>query len=110
MLGATWRADLDCRAYGPGLAILDIRSAPSEGHLTPSGEILVGGALLQRTIVPSSALTSRFSWDLPLDMALLGLTLHAQGLCRASQTGPLGPKTRQARSRLSNALDLELGF
>jgi hypothetical protein len=70
--------------------------------------VLVDGALLERTSRAFSGTPSDLAWHVPRDMSLLGLELHVQGLCRGQAAACR--KTRAARTVLSNALDLVLGF
>jgi FG-GAP repeat protein/VCBS repeat protein len=110
VLGATWSVDLDCRAFGDGLAILALRRLTASGGRTPFGEVLIGGELLHRAVRAVAGTESQLTWDIPLDLSLCGLEVHVQGLCQGSTASPSRPKTLHARARLSNALDLVLGF
>jgi len=107
-LGRTWSATLDCTSVGSGFALLELRTRATSGIFTPPGEVLVRGALLGRERSPFAGGSSVFALDLPLDVSLLGLEVHVQGLCRGDSV--LGGKVRTGRSRLSNALELVLGF
>jgi hypothetical protein len=108
VLGTTWTSELDCTEQGPGLAVLEVRRATAEGPLAPLGQVLVGGELVRRIVRPQAGAPCSLTWDLPLDMSLVGLELHAQGLCTGGRTsaGRTGLRTAQR----SNALGLRLGF
>ena len=108
VLGDAWSATLDCSGTGSGLAVLELRALATSGTLTPFGEVLVDGALLQRTGRAFVSSSSRLEWQIPHDLSLLGLEVHAQGLCRGQAA--VGTKTRAGRMVLSNAVDLVLGF
>lgn len=108
-LGGTWVADLDCDAFGTGLATLTVRSNAIPGHMTLAGEQLVAGPLMYRWSQPFVGLTSRFTWAIPSDVSLAGTDLHVQGSCW-SRSVVTGSKTAHVRGGLSNALDLFLGF
>ncbi|NOT32013.1 MAG: hypothetical protein HOP15_16325 [Planctomycetes bacterium] len=106
VLGGTWRANLDCSDFDVGVATVVVRRSPSSGTMTPMGEVLVGGDLVRTTTQAFSRSVSSVAWDIPFDLSLVGTEVSAQGLCRATASGP---KLLQAR-RLSNAVDLILGF
>lgn len=108
MLGAVWSVTLDCSPTGSGLAVLEVRFAATSGSLTPFGEVLVDGALVERSYRAYSDAPSVFAWPVPDDVALCGLELHVQGLCRTS--APTAWKARASRGVLTNAVDLVLGF
>ncbi len=110
VLGRTWSANLDCRALGNGLALLAVRRSPTAGVMSPFGEVLIGGHLLHRTVRPYSGSPSSLAWNIPFDMSLCGLELHAQGLCQESGASSSGSRLSLLRARLSNALDLVVGF
>lgn len=78
--------------------------------LALTGEVLIGGELLHRSVRSHSGSTSQLTWSIPHDLSLCGLEVHVQGLCQWSTASPSKPRTLQARARLSNALDLVLGF
>lgn len=109
VIGETWAADLDCRAYGSGLALLVVRRLPVSGTSSAFGEVLVGGSLLHRMARQHAGSVSTLTWAIPYDLSLCGLEVHAQGLCRSS-SGAVGPKTLLIQGGLSNAIDLTLGF
>jgi hypothetical protein len=109
VLGTTWSAELDCSPLGRGLATLAVRRRADPGSPTPFGELLVTGELVSLTTVPFSGTASSFPWDIPSDLALLGTEVHVQGFCRGAPGAVLG-KLRVEQGRLSNALDLVLGF
>ena len=98
LIGGTWVTGLDCRAHESGLAHLLVFDAPRTGTLTPFGELLVGGTRVLRISRPHLSSVAFPSLSIPSDIALLGLEVHAQGLCGGSP----GPQ-------LSNALDIHLG-
>jgi len=77
--------------------------------MTPHGEVLVGGALLQRQVRVQTGNATTFTWAVPSDMALCGLDLHVQGACLVPSEFST-PKLMRARSRFSNALDPTLGL
>ena len=108
VLGETWNAELDCAAFGTGLATLDVRATALGGRPTPYGELLIAGPLVQRTVSPFAGEARTLGWDLPNDLALCGLELHAQGLC--SGTTFARGKTVRRSAWLSNAIDLVLGY
>lgn len=108
-LGRAWVANLDCRNFGSGTASLIIRARPTLGALSPFGEELISGLVLYRTSCAFSASVSQLSWDIPNDVSLMGLSVYAQGLCRGG-TISVGGKLSGVGGRLSNALDLTLGF
>ncbi|MCI0636367.1 MAG: hypothetical protein L0206_20995, partial [Actinobacteria bacterium] len=107
-IGTTWSALLDCSPLGQGTATLVVRRRASSGTWTPFGERLVAGALIRRESRSFHVHASAFAWDIPDDLALLGLDVHLQGLCM--EFAPSSGKLRRAGGRLSNALDLVLGF
>ena len=104
VLGRPFEAILDCTAQGPGLAVLEVRQQADGGARTIHGEARMDGALVYRTARVYADWRSQLTWEVPNDVSLLGLKVYAQGLCicNASTTGP--------RLRLSNAVDLVLGF
>jgi FG-GAP repeat protein len=108
VIGRTWAANLDCRTYGSGLATLNVLTQPTAGTMTLFGEVLISGTRLHRTIQAFSGSVSVLAWNIPNDLALCGLAVHAQGLCQGAPT--IGPKMLRAGGRLSNALDLVIGF
>ena len=108
-IGGTWRASLDCSGYGSGLATVLVCAQPVPGALTPFGEALIGGALVHRTAQTYQRSVSPFTWQIPNDLSLSGVEVHAQGMCR-SFAGPFRPKLMFFSARLSNAVDLVLGF
>jgi probable HAF family extracellular repeat protein len=110
VLGSRWSADLDCSACGNGLATLVLRSRACSGARTPYGEVLVDGGILFRGSQAFSAAASTFTLDVPNDMSLLGMAVHAQGMCLQVPAASTRSKARRVRGRLSNALDLALGF
>ncbi len=110
VLGRTWEAELDCSRFGSETAALEARPLAVPGTATPFGELLIAGTPLHRTVRPCSAGASRIPWELPFDLALCGLSIHVQGLCRGSGPSVLVPKALHVGARLSNALDLVLGF
>ena len=99
LIGGSWVSGLDCGDHAPGSAALFVMDAELSGLLTPYGELLVAGRLLHLEILPHHGLPLYFSVPLPYDASLCGIEVFAQGLC----TGAPGP-------RLSNALDVVLGF
>ncbi len=109
VLGTSWSAALDCSSIGDGIAIVVMRALPSSGEMTPYGELLVAGQILSRTTLAFAGGSSQMSWTIPYDPALLGLEVHVQGLCRGTLGPPRG-KLCLVRGRLSNALDLVIGY
>jgi hypothetical protein len=108
VVGTTWAADLDCRAFGSGIAILTICTQPNPGTMSRFGERLITGGLVHQTSLPFSSNVRQLTWSIPRVAALVGVTVHAQGLCR-STTVTLGSRSR-VYGGLSNAVDLTLGF
>jgi len=108
VLGTSWTAQLDCSAVGSGVATLDVRGATASGSMTPFGEVLVGGPLLHSERQSLSGAPATFTMPIPPSTSLCGLELHVQGLCQGD--APAGGKLRWARSLLTNAVDLVLGF
>lgn len=112
VLGQTWSVALDCGRAGlgapSGVAVLELRTLPATGTITPFGEILASGTLLLRASRTVSVGPSTFQVAIPPSLALLGARLYAQGSCHGSTAS--GPKVRQARQVLTNALDLVVGF
>ena len=98
-LGLTWVTSLDCSVHAPGLAGLYVFQLPSTGSPTAFGELLVGGAKLERFLGSHTSSSAVFAEQIPADVALCGVTASVQGAC----FGAPGP-------RLSNALDLVLGI
>ena len=98
-LGGTWVAGVDCSAHAPGAAALFVFQSPRDGLPTVFGELLVAGAPLFSKGALHSSVPVYFSTAIPPDTSLLGREASAQSLC----TGSPGP-------RLSNALDLTLGY
>ena len=109
VIGRTWRANLDCSAYDSGVALVVVSQLPSAGTMTPFGEALIAGAIVHRTTQAFHRSASPISWSIPFDLSLCGLEVHAQGSCRTSAS-PFKPKLFFLRGRLSNAVDLVLGF
>jgi len=109
VLGTPWGAVLDCSDYGRGQASLVVRRRATSGLISPFGELLVGGAFFFQANRAFSASSSSFTWPIPHDTSLLGLDVHAQGLCLEAP-GSASAKLRAAHGGLSNALDLILGF
>jgi hypothetical protein len=107
--GSIWMANLDCQAFGGNLAMLTVRGAPMAGTHTPSGEVLIDGCLMHRSIRP---VDQPLTWVIPNDLSLCGLGAYVQGLCMGSGASPAaGPKIApRSRMQLSNALDLLFGF
>lgn len=110
VLGRRWSAHLDCSAHGNGLATLVLRRRACSGTMTPYGEVLVSGEILFRGSRPSSAAASVFTLDVPHDLSLVGVELHAQGSCLQVPAVSTSNKARRVHGSLSNALDLALGF
>jgi hypothetical protein len=108
VLGQTLATRLDCAAQGSGLAVLELRRQPTSGSMTVYGEPLIQGPLVWRSVRAHSGSASQFQWNVPNDFSLLGVRLYAQGLC-TRQSGSSG-RVLQAGGRLSNAIDLVLGF
>jgi hypothetical protein len=109
VLGTSFEAELDCTEFAQGVAMVAVRRLPCSGPRTPFGELLITGELLSSTTRAFSGAPSRIAWNVPNDLSLLGTCLHVQGFCRAA-SGPAPGKARVLRGRLSNALDLTLGF
>ncbi len=105
ILGGTWATNLDCSGMGSGLARLIVRRSPTS-LTTLSGELLITGALLHSETRAHSGSTELFTWQVPSDMALLGLHAYAQSIVTSTPSGPRHLK----RASLSNAIDLVLGF
>jgi len=110
VLGSVWNVALDCSGFPAGLAILEVRRAAAAGVFIPAGEVLIAGELLFRSVEPFSGTPSLLAWPIPHAMSLCGVEVHAQGLCDASGLDAGPSKVRGLRARLSNALDLVLGF
>ena len=108
VLGQTWTAALDCVGQGASVAELRAHRFAAAGTLTPFGEVLVGGPLVQRARAVPTSSRAIFAWDLPYDPSLLGLEVHVQGQCWS--TTATGPKLLYLHGMLSNALDLVLGL
>jgi len=100
-LGGTWTTTLDCSAHAPGLALLMGSNGPLSGVFLPQGELLVdsGGVRLFRSVAPHTGGPAIFQEAVPNDIHLVNLQLFVQGL----STGAPG-------ARLSNALDVVVGF
>jgi FG-GAP repeat protein len=107
-LGRTWNATLDCSSVGSGFAVLELRARATSHGFTPHGEVLVSGSLFDCLRRPYVGGPSVFDVSVPLELSLLGLDVHVQGSCRGAAA--FVGKTRTAEGRLSNALDLVLGF
>jgi hypothetical protein len=114
VMGAPWGAYLDCSSYGSGLAMVAVRRSMTANWMSPFGEVLVGGQLVHTSVAPYTGgigrSASRMSWTVPSDVSLIGLEVHAQGLCQQRSSSPASNKILGNRARLSNALDLTLGF
>jgi hypothetical protein len=108
VLGEPWTVELDCRAFSAGLALLTTRFLPNAGTLSPYGEILIEGPLLQQTLIPVAGVASRLTLDIPFDPRPMRIELHVQGLCQRTSVHP--PKLMLYRAQLSIALDVVLGF
>ncbi|NOT29004.1 MAG: hypothetical protein HOP15_00990 [Planctomycetes bacterium] len=108
VFGSRWNANLDCTSFGPCIATLVARRSSTQGHWSPLGEVLIDGALLGSTSNTHPGVVHRLGWEIPFDVSLCGVEVHVQGLC-SSSAGFGGPKPGRAR-KLSNALDLVLGF
>ena len=108
-IGGNWRASLDCTGYSSGIALVIVSNQPVNGAMTPFGETLIGGAIVHRTIQAFERSTSPVVWNIPNDLSLSGVVVHAQGLCRTTAS-PFKPKLFFSSGRLSNAIDLTLGF
>jgi hypothetical protein len=70
--------------------------------------VLIDGPLVFRASLAQPGIVRRFGWSVPFELALSGLEVHIQGTCRTVATGTVKPGL--AGARLSNALDLVLGF
>jgi hypothetical protein len=108
-LGTSWRVELDCTALGGGLAQLFVHAGRHAGLATPFGEWLLAGPRLALEGRAYLGVASSFAFPIPPDLGLLGLQLHAQGLCQAN-LGAAANKHGRARGVLSNALDVTLGY
>lgn len=108
MLGSAWNGLLDCSVQGPGLAVLEVRRSALQGVPTPFGQVLIGGGFVFRAVRPQPGSPCDFTWNLPLEMTLVGLGVHAQGLCSGGTVAVGHAGQRQAC--LSNAIGLRLGF
>lgn len=100
VLGAPWRIGLDCSALGAGLAHLLVGDRASEGPRTRAGTWLVAGGS-HRLLTLTRAHAGQevdFEVQIPVDPALIGRALHAQGLCDSTR-----------RRQLTNALDVLVG-
>ena len=110
-VGETWHANLDCSAYAHGVAAVTLRQLPTSGVVTLFGEVLVQGPMIVATTQAFAESVSQVTWDIPNDLSLLGLRLHAQGLCRGNAPLVIHASSGTVpRRTLSNALDLVLGF
>ena len=107
VLGGTWVANLDCTLQGSGVAVLVVRRHPTT-RMTPVGEVLVRGAVLHRESRAHPGSVVQFAWDVPGDLALLGLDAHVQGRCNVITGSGVKPLVRHGS--LSNAIDLIVGF
>jgi hypothetical protein len=107
VLGETWCATLDCSGPGSSVAVLELRERATSGRIALSGEVLVEGALIYRRSQVCTGSPSRLAWPIPLDVNLLGLEVHVQGMC-VGRNASL--RTARGTGMLSNALDLLLGF
>ena len=83
--------------------MLEVRRLPIGGALTVHGEALIAGALVHRTTRAHAGSESQLTWEVPNDVSLVGLRVHAQGLC-------IGNAAKNPSLQLSNALDLLIGF
>ena len=111
ILGARFAANMDCSDFGPGLAVIVMRRAAATGSVSPFGEVLVGGLLLHRQAKAYSEGPTRMTWNIPYDLSLCGVEVHAQGLCQPRVIGPMtGKRLRLGGGGLTNAIDLTLGF
>jgi hypothetical protein len=104
ILGTSWHADLDCGGFPGGVARLEVRRLATQGVTIPMGELLVAGDLVYTTSAAHTGASAELGWSIPFDLSLMGVEVHAQGVCM----GTLSRKI--ARATLSNALDLTLGF
>jgi len=96
---STWSLTLDASGHAPGPAILVGYSQPLAGQATPWGERLVGGTALFQLRALHAGGPTPFQLGLPpLDLSLIDLPVHVQGLV-------LGAPGAQ----LSNALDVVVG-
>ena len=108
VIGRTFGATLDCAGLGGGMAVLDVRRDLDPGRLTVFGEALIQGSLVHRSLQARFDAPNELTWDVPNDVALCGLAVHAQGLCMSQSAG--GPHLHGLDGRLSNAIDLVVGF
>lgn len=108
VLGSTWAAQLDCRKFGSGIATLSIRRQATSGLMTPLGEELIAGGLVNRATRVFTGAVSQVTWQIPPDTALMGISVYAQGSCQGF-SGAAG-RLLHVRGGLSNALDLTLGY
>lgn len=99
-LGTPWRTTLDCRETGAGLAHLLVSDLAIEGTRTPVGTWLVAGGGHRLVVLAASHDGEKVPFEVPVpaDPALVGLAVHAQGLCDG-----VGAR------RLSDALDVLVG-
>jgi hypothetical protein len=86
-----------------------MRHLPAAGELTPYGELLITGPVLSQMALAFAGAPTAMTWTIPEDPALLGLDVYVQGFCRAAPR-PVRGKIQLVRGRLSNALDLVLGY
>jgi hypothetical protein len=108
VIGSTWQVQLDCSSYGSGVARLSLCS-DAVNRPSPFGEELIAGTPIYSTARSFSAAPSQLSWPIPSNVGLVGLSVHAQGLCignRSLSAAKLG----RARCAFSNALELRLGY
>jgi hypothetical protein len=82
VLGEPWTVELDCRAFSAGLALLTTRFLPNAGTLSPYGEILIEGPLLQQTLIPVAGVASRLTLDIPFDPRPMRIELHSRAFVR----------------------------
>jgi hypothetical protein len=99
VIGGSWVAYLDCSGHADGLALLAVRAAPLAGVPTAVGELLIGGPRYLAIAGTHAGGVRLFAQEIPGDATLAGLAAHAQGMCGGAP-----------HARLSNALDIVLGF
>lgn len=106
VLGGHWLARLDCTGEA-GLATLRIGSHAASRQ-TVNGESMISGPIVLRRTMFHAGTPVLFTERIPADSALLGLALFVQGQC---SDAPLGPgRLVVGRGRLTNAIDLRLGY
>lgn len=108
VLGGICRLSLDGGGAGTPAAVT--LGTEAVAWMSPFGEVLVGGSLHRVPLHSRAGSVSQFAWSVPLDLSLRGLELHAQGLCWTNRTSSGAGKSRLMQARLSNAVDLVLGF